>query len=152
MGLIHQRRLELSDREHFYSFSAQVMRFILIDHARARKSGKRGGASPHVPLHEEMKWVSIECIQIALIGTHCFTKATLPCMMEQCKGSIVDIVSIQAMAGMMTPDASTATKAALLGGVGYPRDVDYAALFPAPDEASFPAGVTLPVEGGWTSK
>ncbi len=58
--LLQQRRLELSDREHFYSFSAQVMRFILIDHARARKAGKRGGDSQRVPLHEEMKWISLE--------------------------------------------------------------------------------------------
>jgi RNA polymerase sigma factor (TIGR02999 family) len=36
------------------------MRFILIDHARARKSAKRGGGSPHIPLHEEMKWISLE--------------------------------------------------------------------------------------------
>lgn len=60
MRLLQQRRLELADREHFYSFSAQVMRYILIDHARARKASKRGGAIPHVPLHEEMKWISLE--------------------------------------------------------------------------------------------
>ena len=60
MRLLHQRRLELTDREHFYSFSAQVMRFILIDYARSRKSGKRGGANRHIPLHEEMKWISLE--------------------------------------------------------------------------------------------
>lgn len=60
MRLLQQRRLQLDDREHFYSFAAQVMRYILIDHARARNSGKRGGGARHVPLHEEMKWVSLE--------------------------------------------------------------------------------------------
>src|SRR4051812_27742193 len=60
MRLLGQRRLQLADREHFYSFAAQVMRYILIDHARARKSGKRGGGVRHVPLHEEMQWVSLE--------------------------------------------------------------------------------------------
>ena len=59
MRLLQQRRLELSDREHFYSFAAQVMRFILIDHARSQKSEKRGGGGRRVPLHEEMRWVSI---------------------------------------------------------------------------------------------
>ena len=59
MRLVQQRRLELSDREHFYSFAAQVMRSILIDHARAQKSEKRGGGR-RVPLHEEMRWISLD--------------------------------------------------------------------------------------------
>ncbi len=57
---LQQRRLGLSDREHFYSFAAQVMRFILIDHARTSKASKRGGARPHVPLHEDMKWINLD--------------------------------------------------------------------------------------------
>ena len=43
-----------------------------------------------------------KCIGITLIGTHYFTQATLPFMLAQKKGSIVNIVSIQALAGMMT--------------------------------------------------
>jgi len=38
-----------------------------------------------------------------------------------------------------------------LGRVGYPREVAWAALFLASDEASFITGITLPVDGGWTS-
>jgi NAD(P)-dependent dehydrogenase (short-subunit alcohol dehydrogenase family) len=55
------------------------------------------------------------CINVALLGTHYFTKATLPYMIAQKSGSIVNVVSIQAMEGMMTSVAYTATKAALLG-------------------------------------
>lgn len=54
-------------------------------------------------------------VNITLLGTHNFTKATLPYMLKQKKGSIVNVVSIQALAGMMTSVAYTATKAALLG-------------------------------------
>jgi NAD(P)-dependent dehydrogenase (short-subunit alcohol dehydrogenase family) len=39
-----------------------------------------------------------------------------------------------------------------LGRVGQPREVACAALFLASDEASYITGVTLPVDGGWTSK
>lgn len=55
------------------------------------------------------------CIKVALMGTHYFTQETLPYMLAQKKGSIVNVVSIQAMEGMMTSVAYTATKAALLG-------------------------------------
>lgn len=139
-----------------------------------------------------------KCIDVALMGTHYFTKAALPYMIAQKQGSIVNVVSIQAMEGMMTSVAYTATKAALLGyamsvsydygqqnirinslcpgpiqtriaagptdahykwqcdqttlgRVGYPKEVAWAALFLASDEASFITGVTLPVDGGWTS-
>lgn len=56
-----------------------------------------------------------KCIDVALMGTHYFTQATLPYMIAQKAGSIVNVVSIQAMEGMMTSAAYTATKSALLG-------------------------------------
>jgi len=40
----------------------------------------------------------------------------------------------------------------VLGRVGKPREVAWAALFLAPDEASFITGANLPVDGGWTSQ
>jgi RNA polymerase sigma factor (TIGR02999 family) len=41
--LIRQDQPDYRSRSHFLGVAAQVMRHILIDHARARKSGKRGG-------------------------------------------------------------------------------------------------------------
>jgi RNA polymerase sigma factor (TIGR02999 family) len=40
------------DRSHFYAVCAQVMRHVLIDHARAHTRDKRGGGAPHVALDE----------------------------------------------------------------------------------------------------
>lgn len=48
LRLVDQRRVEWNDRTHFFAVAAQVMRRILVDHARRRKSDKRGGAM--VPL------------------------------------------------------------------------------------------------------
>jgi RNA polymerase sigma factor (TIGR02999 family) len=43
LKLVDQRRVEWHDRTHFFGVAAQVMRRILVDHARRRKSEKRGG-------------------------------------------------------------------------------------------------------------
>ncbi|HKV41135.1 MAG TPA: sigma-70 family RNA polymerase sigma factor [Blastocatellia bacterium] len=40
------------DRAHFFAVAAQVMRHILIDHARASKFAKRGGGAVKVSLDE----------------------------------------------------------------------------------------------------
>ena len=41
-----------SDRSHFFAAAAQMMRRILVDSARARRSGKRGGPLPRVSLDD----------------------------------------------------------------------------------------------------
>lgn len=43
LKLVGQRRVAWNDRAHFFAVAAQVMRRILVDHARRRNSEKRGG-------------------------------------------------------------------------------------------------------------
>jgi RNA polymerase sigma factor (TIGR02999 family) len=43
LKLVGQRSVAWNDRAHFYAVAAQVMRRILVDHARRKKSDKRGG-------------------------------------------------------------------------------------------------------------
>jgi RNA polymerase sigma-70 factor, ECF subfamily len=43
LRLITARRLTCEDRGHFFALSAHVMRGILVDHARSRRSNRRGG-------------------------------------------------------------------------------------------------------------
>jgi RNA polymerase sigma factor (TIGR02999 family) len=47
------REMRLENRRHFYGAAARAMRRILVDYARHRKAGKRGGADlQRVPLDE----------------------------------------------------------------------------------------------------
>src|SRR5881392_363815 len=43
LRLVDQRRVEWKNRAHFFGVAAQLMRRILVDHARARQAAKRGG-------------------------------------------------------------------------------------------------------------
>src|SRR6267154_6422288 len=51
MRLVGYERMQWQDRAHFFAVSAQVMRRILVEHAR-RHNLKRGGGVPHVSLDE----------------------------------------------------------------------------------------------------
>ncbi|HKW49261.1 MAG TPA: sigma-70 family RNA polymerase sigma factor [Gemmatimonadaceae bacterium] len=42
LRLVDQRRVEWRNRAHFFGVAAQLMRRILVDHARARLAAKRG--------------------------------------------------------------------------------------------------------------
>jgi len=57
LRLSQVRGIQLSDRRHFYTFAAQLMRMILIDHARQTRAQKRPTSTTRVPLHEEMAWI-----------------------------------------------------------------------------------------------
>jgi RNA polymerase sigma factor (TIGR02999 family) len=52
LRLIDSSRTEWRDRAHFFAVSARIMRHILVDEARARKTAKRGGGAPVLPLDE----------------------------------------------------------------------------------------------------
>ena len=52
--LIEGRRVQVRDRAHFFALSAKLMRRILVDFARNRRSQKRGGAARAVPLEESV--------------------------------------------------------------------------------------------------
>ncbi|MGD1073710.1 MAG: sigma-70 family RNA polymerase sigma factor [Bryobacteraceae bacterium] len=49
--LVDYKRMQWQDRAHFFAVSAQLMRRILVEHAR-RHNLKRGGGIQHVPLDE----------------------------------------------------------------------------------------------------
>lgn len=60
-ALVHEAWLRLAgpkedavwqNRAHFFGAAGEAMRRILVEHARRKKSAKRGGGAPHEPIEE----------------------------------------------------------------------------------------------------
>ena len=52
LRLAGHKNVHWHNRAHFFAFSAQIMRHILVDHARGRAYAKRGGDARRVSLDE----------------------------------------------------------------------------------------------------
>ena len=52
LRLVDQKNVQWQNRQHFFGVAAQVMRRILVDHARGHDAVKRGGVVPKVSLEE----------------------------------------------------------------------------------------------------
>jgi RNA polymerase sigma-70 factor, ECF subfamily len=52
LKLVDQQNVKWQNRAHFFAVAAQVMRHILVDHARTRNYAKRGGGALKLPLDE----------------------------------------------------------------------------------------------------
>ena len=50
--LVDQRNMQWQNRAHFFGIAAQMMRRILVDHARSKKRVKRGGSEIRVSLDD----------------------------------------------------------------------------------------------------
>lgn len=52
LRLINLESIDWRDRAHFFAVAASIMRRILVDHARRRLAGKRGGGFELLPIDE----------------------------------------------------------------------------------------------------
>jgi RNA polymerase sigma-70 factor, ECF subfamily len=52
LKLVDQRQAKWHNRAHFFAVAAQLMRRILVDHARRNTRAKRGGGAELVPIDE----------------------------------------------------------------------------------------------------
>lgn len=59
---------DLGDRAHFFAVAAQVMRQILVDHARAKKAKRRGGELKRVELTDHLSLAEDGLENILLIN------------------------------------------------------------------------------------
>lgn len=54
LRLVRSRGLQCENRTQFFALCAQIIRSILVDHARNRRYAKRGGEAVRVPLDESV--------------------------------------------------------------------------------------------------
>ena len=71
LKLVHGRGIRCQNRAHFFALCSQMIRQILVDHARKRNYAKRGGGQVQVPLDEALlgtraRGVEVEALDEAL--------------------------------------------------------------------------------------
>ncbi|MCI0364396.1 MAG: sigma-70 family RNA polymerase sigma factor [Phycisphaerales bacterium] len=64
MRLVDQHNVRWQNRAQFFGVASQMMRRILVDHARARCAGKRAGGHNRIPLDEALAYASERALDL----------------------------------------------------------------------------------------
>lgn len=87
--LIDQNAVKWQNRAHFFGVAAQLMRRLLIDHARAKQAAKRGGSQAKISFDEGLHWAeNEEQSQDILALDNALTKLTA---MDARQGRVVEL-------------------------------------------------------------
>ncbi|HXR99135.1 MAG TPA: sigma-70 family RNA polymerase sigma factor [Pyrinomonadaceae bacterium] len=65
--LVDQRNVQWQNRAHFFGIAAQMMRRILVDHARTKKRAKRGGSGIRVSLADANVAVASQDLDVVAV-------------------------------------------------------------------------------------
>ncbi|MDQ5845930.1 MAG: sigma-70 family RNA polymerase sigma factor [Acidobacteriota bacterium] len=68
LRLIDQKNVEWQNRAQFFGIAAQLMRRILVDHARTRKRAKRGGSDIRVSLGDADAFVKAQELDVVALN------------------------------------------------------------------------------------
>ena len=55
LKLVQQKDVKWQNRAHFFGLASQMIRRILVDHARAHRASKRGDGAPHLSLDDALE-------------------------------------------------------------------------------------------------
>jgi RNA polymerase sigma factor (TIGR02999 family) len=67
LKLVEQRSANWQNRAHFFGIAAQLMRRILIDHARGHLREKRGGGQQAIPLDDAVVFSPAQAFELLLV-------------------------------------------------------------------------------------
>lgn len=99
--LAGKESLECQNRVHFFGVAARLMREILVDHARSRAAGKRGGGVSDITLNEALGIPQQQNVDIIRLDDALRSLALLD--ERQCR-----IVELRFFAGLSIEDTSEA--------------------------------------------
>jgi RNA polymerase sigma-70 factor (ECF subfamily) len=132
LKLTEQRSVDWQGRAHFFGIAAQVMRRILIDHARGHLRAKRGGGVIPVPLDEALTFSPEQSLELVKLNESLERLAKL----DPRQGKIVELrffggLTVEETAQMLGISAKTVKREwsmakAWLHGDMKTRDGDYA--------------------------
>lgn len=99
LRLVAQRTVDWQGRAHFYGVAAQVMRRILVDHARRQAATKRGNDAQRVPLDEAAETAAVDQIPVLLLD-HALGR------LEKLDPGLARIVELRAFGGLTIDEAA----------------------------------------------
>jgi RNA polymerase sigma factor (TIGR02999 family) len=87
LKLIRARGIQCESRVHFFALCAQIIRRILVDHARKRRYAKRGGDEVRVPLEEALLGTRARRVEVLALDEALASLAKL----DPRKGRVVEL-------------------------------------------------------------
>jgi RNA polymerase sigma factor (TIGR02999 family) len=67
LRLVDQSHAQWQNRAHFFGVAAQVMRRLLVDHARRQHAAKRGGAAPMLALDDALRVADARAMDVVAL-------------------------------------------------------------------------------------
>ncbi len=87
LKLIRAHGLHCENRVHFFALCAQMIRRILVDHARKRRYAKRGGDAERVPLEEALLGTRALGVEVLALDDALFSLSKI----DPRKGRVVEL-------------------------------------------------------------
>ena len=103
LRLIEQRSVDWENRAHFFGVAAQVMRRILVDHARRKAARKRGDGARRVPLEEATETATPSEIPVLALD-HALAR------LEQLDRELAQIVELRTFGGLTIDEVAHVLK------------------------------------------
>ena len=97
--LVDQRKVDWQNRAHFFGVAANVMRRILVDHARRRGASKRGEGVPSVSIDEARDIAASEGMPVLALDQALDR-------LEKVDAELAKIVELRAFGGLTIEEAA----------------------------------------------
>ena len=103
LRLVEQRTGDWESRAHFFGVAAQVMRRVLVDHARRQATRKRTAGVQRVPLEEIAEPAAVSQVPV-LVLDHALGR------LEELDPSLAQLVELRAFAGLTIDEVAHVLK------------------------------------------